>query len=197
MLRIAISVEGATEREFVAQVLAPYFLSHNKHITAIDISGNVSLDKIKREIKLLIYSFDYIATLYDFYGFKGRGECTVDELECAILEAVPNEKRHYVIPYIQQYEFEALLFSAPEIMSDHLGDVKKTMQLKNIIVECGSPEAINHGYETCPNRRISKIFSQFDKKLDGPEICKKIGLNAIRLACPRFNNWMIQLENIA
>ena len=46
MIRIAVSVEGATEREFVTRVLVPHFQPSQKYLTPIDIRGNVSLDRI-------------------------------------------------------------------------------------------------------------------------------------------------------
>jgi ribosome-interacting GTPase 1 len=50
MKRLGISVEGATEREFVHQVLRPHLEKYQISVTAIDIEGNVSLDKIRRAL---------------------------------------------------------------------------------------------------------------------------------------------------
>ncbi len=196
MLRIAISVEGATEREFVTQVLAPYFLAENKYLLPVDIRGNVSLDKIRRELPGLLYGFDYVTTLYDFYGFKRRENRSIDELELAIHALVSTEKSGCFIPYVQQYEFEALLFSAPDILAECLGIADRAQHFHRLVQACGGAERINDGFDTCPNRRISKEFRAYNKKLHGPEICQSIGLPLIREACPRFDHWLTKLELI-
>jgi hypothetical protein len=196
MLRIAVSVEGATEREFVTQVLAPYFAQQQKFLQAIDMRGNVSLDKIKHELQTLLHSFDYITTLYDFYGFKKRENRSIEQLEQAILDCVATERQACFIPYVQQYEFEALLFAAPKVMAEYFFEPDKYTQIERIVRDCGGPEGINDGFDTCPNRRIKGLFGAFDKKLDGPEICKEIGLAQIRANCPRFDAWLGKLEAI-
>ncbi len=47
MLRVGISVEGATEREFVNQVMIPYFSVLNVFLTPVPMNGNVSLARIR------------------------------------------------------------------------------------------------------------------------------------------------------
>ncbi|MGK0441868.1 MAG: hypothetical protein ACJA0N_001672 [Pseudohongiellaceae bacterium] len=196
MLRIAVSVEGATEREFVSQVLKPHFESRDMFLQPIDIKGNVSLDKIQHELKGLLYGFDYTTTLYDYYGFKCREGRSVGQLEKAITSLVPDNKKEFFIPYLQLHEFEALLFSSPTVMAGYFGDNNKKPDIERIVRDCGGPEAINSSYDTCPNRRISGLFPGFDKKLDGPEICKIATLPVLRWACPRFDQWVARLESI-
>lgn len=197
MLRIGVSVEGATEREFVNLVLAPYFFSKNKFLQPVDMRGNVSLDKIRTELKPMLNSFDYTTTLYDYYGFKNRAGKSISELEEAMLELVPSNKKNSFIPYVQLYEFEALLFSDAQAIPLYFSEPGKVLNIRSILSDCGSAEAINDGYETCPSRRIVGLFPEFDKKLDGPMICSEIGLDKIREACPRFNSWLIKLEKIS
>ena len=81
--RLAISVEGATEREFVSRVLKPHLEPLLLDVRAVDIRGNVSLDKVRGELPALLGSFDFVSTLYDFYGFKRRDGRNVAELEQA------------------------------------------------------------------------------------------------------------------
>tara|TARA_B110001454_G_C12701658_1_gene426810 strand:+ start:1346 stop:1939 length:594 start_codon:yes stop_codon:yes gene_type:complete len=197
MLRIGVSVEGATEREFVSLVLVPYFLNKNKFLQPVDMRGNVSLDKIRAELKPMLNSFDYTTTLYDFYGFKNRSGRNISELEEAMLELVPSNKKSCFIPYVQLHEFEALLFSTADAMPEYFSEPGKTESVRSILSACGNPEAINDGYETCPSRRVSGLFPEFDKKLDGPMICGEIGLDKIREACPRFDSWLTKLEEIS
>lgn len=196
MLRIAISVEGATEREFVQQVLVPHFMMAGKYLQAVDIRGNVSLDKIKAELPGLLYGFNYVTTLYDFYGFKRRENRSIEELEQAIHALVPASKQSCFIPYVQQYEFEALLFSAPSLLAEHLGVADHAVHFQRLTQACGGAERINDGFDTCPSRRIVAVFSAYNKKLHGPDICQRIGLPQIREACPRFHCWLQTLENL-
>jgi hypothetical protein len=69
MLRVGISVEGATEREFVNQVMIPYFSALNVFITPVPMNGNISLDRIRHELPPLLRSFDVVTSFYDLYGF--------------------------------------------------------------------------------------------------------------------------------
>ncbi len=196
MLRIGISVEGATEREFVNQLIMPYFSKWAVLITPVPMNGNISLDRIRHELPPLLASFDYVTTFYDLYGFKRRLMKSAEQLEQNILELFQHERQRKLIPYVQQYEFEALVFSEPAIVADELQKADKQTQLEAIVQVAGEPEHINDGVETCPSRQLKALFPQYDKKFHGPHICQRIGLNRIRSACPRFNDWLIRLENL-
>ena len=50
MLRIGISVEGATEREFVNHLIMPYLSEREILITPVTMNGNISLDRIRHEL---------------------------------------------------------------------------------------------------------------------------------------------------
>jgi hypothetical protein len=54
MTRLGISVEGATEREFVSRVLRPHLALFQVAVTAVDLRGNVSLDKIRGALPALL-----------------------------------------------------------------------------------------------------------------------------------------------
>jgi hypothetical protein len=197
MKRLGISVEGATEREFVNRLLRPHLTSFDVEATAIDIKGNVSLDKIRGILPALLGSFDTVSTLYDFYGFKGRGQLKIYELETEIHELIDLDRRPRLIPYIQQYEFEALLFAAPEQSVQWLGG--STAQLNEMqlaVKRAGEPELVNDSVSTSPSHRMQKIFSSYSKKLHGSEIIKIAGLNHIRTQCPRFHSWIEKLETL-
>ena len=138
-----------------------------------------------------------VTSLYDFYGFKGRGSRTVDELEAAIASNISQSNRF--IPYIQKYEFEALVISGPQELSKEMEcvrkeDVRKQAAIQKILDDYKGAENINDGYHTCPSRRIKLLFPAYDKKLHGPIICEKIGIETISQACPRFKNWIKKIE---
>jgi hypothetical protein len=194
MVRLAISVEGSTEREFTKQVLGPHLLNQQIYITPIDIVGNVSLPRIVHELKKIVHNFDFTTTLYDLYGFKGRGGKDADTLQQEIIHQMNGDNR--IIPYIQQYEFEALVFSSPNVVSEVLGNSQLENHINQILTGLGGPEEINDGYETCPSRRLKNLHPTYDKVLHGPQITLEAGLEAIRASCPRFHQWIIQLENL-
>lgn len=199
MNRLAISVEGATEREFVSRVLAPHLRRCGwADVKPVDIGGNVSLDKIARALPPLLGSFAHVTTLYDFYGFKRRGGRDVDTLEAAIAQSVSTDRQRRLTPYVQLHEFEALLFAGPVQANEWMGG-KPTQRaaLQGALDECGQPEAINDRLETSPSHRLLAQYPDYDKKLHGPDIAELIGLAAIRHACLRFDRWIAQLEQLA
>lgn len=195
MTRLGISVEGATEREFVSRLLRPHLARFGLMVVAVDLRGNVSLDKIKGVLPALLGGFDHVSTLYDFYRFKGRGERSIDQLELAIGELVEPERRLRLTPYVQRYEFEALLFAVPQQTVEWLqGSANQIKAMQEAVKSSGSPEMINDSFETSPSHRMQKLFAGYDKKLHGPEIVELAGLAAIRKECPRFDAWVSKLE---
>lgn len=197
MSRLGISVEGATEREFVNRVLRPHLSTFGITVTAIDLRGNVSLDKIRGVLPALLGSFERVSTFYDFYGFKGRDERSIERLESAIGDLVDVERRERLIPYVQRYEFEALLFAVPQHTVDLMGGTQaQREEMQQAVRRAGSPELVNDSFETSPSHRIKKHFSAYDKKLHGPEIVALAGLPTIRNECPRFNAWVTKLEQL-
>jgi hypothetical protein len=197
MTRLGISVEGATEREFVSRLLRPHLARFGLTVTAIDLRGNVSLDKIGGVLPALLGGFDYVSTLYDFYGFKGRAGRSIDQLEVAIGELVQLERRARLTPYVQRYEFEALLFAVPQQAVTWLqGTAGQLAAMQDAVKRSGSPELVNDGVETSPSHRMKTLFAGYDKKLHGPEIAELAGLAAIRKECPRFDAWVAQLEGL-
>lgn len=51
---------------------------------------------------------------------------------------------------------------------------------------------------TAPSKRIITLIGEkkYDKVDDGIFILQEIGLDRIRQACPHFNAWLTQLENL-
>jgi hypothetical protein len=107
-VRLAISVEGHTEFEFCREVLSRYLRAFDVYlepkivVTQRNISGpnvkggSVSLDRFKREVRPLLYSFDHVTTLYDFYGFRDRVEGESPDALCARLAATLENPRHFI-----------------------------------------------------------------------------------------------------
>ncbi|NOQ64736.1 MAG: DUF4276 family protein [Methyloprofundus sp.] len=196
MVRLGISVEGATEERFVISCLMPYFAQKQIFMTPISLNGNVSVDRISCELKNLLYSFDVVTTLYDFYGFKQLNKDeTKESLEHRILTSVPLSLQERLIPYIQMYEFEGLLFSSPSIMAGVLQDEKIEPWAQKILDQFnGKPELINNSPETAPSKRLA--ISSYRKTTHGPNIAKAIGIDNIRSQCKGFDQWIRTLEGI-
>jgi hypothetical protein len=212
-VRLAISVEGHTEFEFCREVLSRYLRAFDVYlepkivVTQRNISGPnvkgglVSLDRFKREVRPLLYSFDHVTTLYDFYGFRDRVEGESPDALCARLAATLENPRHF-IPYLQVHEFEALLFAAPALIARFLSCPAIGETLRQAVELCGGAEAVNDNPATVPSKRIEAAFREhlsqrYDKIFHGPLLAMEIGLPAIRAACPRFDVWLGRLERLA
>ena len=131
------------------------------------------------------------------YGFKIKDILTADELEQKIYDLFTS---HKLIPYIQQYEFETLVFSKPSYFSEYFESSDLEEKIKTIIKECGGVENINNSTETAPSKRIAEIFQAqkepYDKVFHGPGIIEEVGLEAIMAECPRFKAWIEKIQNL-
>ena len=195
MIRLYISVEGMTERQFCLKIMVPYFMTRNVSITTVNMRGNVSLERACFEIRKIIHKCDIVTTFYDLYGFKRRNNRTKEELENILKDEI-NEPYKF-IPYIQQYEFEALLFSDPHTTSRVLKFPDVSSELSETVRRFGDVEKINDGPHTCPSRRLINLFPSFTKETDGPNMCREIGIDRIRQECRGFNTWIEKIELLA
>lgn len=210
MIRIALSVEGQTENEFCKKVLTPFFRNHNIEITPIIVAtskdkcgrkhkgGCINIDRIKSEIQKLLPSYDYVTTLYDFYGFSNRPTNDIDKLEYEMYKLFNSQK---FIPYIQKYEFETLIFSKPEYFIEYFGTDKVTKAMQKMIDEVVDIELINDSQETAPHKRLEKLFKlehdKYDKVFHGEGIAYDIGIEKIRSKAQRFDSWITKIINLS
>ena len=100
------------------------------------------------------------------------------------------------IPHIQFYEFEGLLFSAPETLASESGHIELQQDLQHIRDQFASPEHINNSPDTAPSKRIQALISEYDKVVYGSLIALGIGLDRIRNECPLFNQWVEKLLSL-
>jgi hypothetical protein len=194
---IAVSVEGGTEREFVKSILGPHLIRLGLTVKPVllgGMGGDVSLGNIRNDLRTLIGNRGntLVTTLYDFYGFRDRGSRTIEQLQDAIWELVSRDTR--CLPYVQCYEFEALVFSGPLEAANILGDPNVASSMTEIVKQCGAPEQINDNKATCPSRRLKQLHPRYNKVLHGYRIIERIGLPKVRAACPRFHQWVTRLE---
>ncbi|MEQ8468224.1 DUF4276 family protein [Coleofasciculus sp. E1-EBD-02] len=223
MIRLHIVAEGQTEEEFVKSVLTEHLgilnISTDVHcITSkrtkkkVYRGGAVSYGKIKKDIMLWLKQdrnqearFTTMLDLYalpnDFPNFaesqnKSDPYQKVEQLEAAFGNDI-NDPRF--IPYIQLHEFEALILSDPQKLTERFPDYQVNIhKLLAVCEKFTSPELINNGSTTAPSKRLNKFIPGYeDAKVSvAPLIAKKIGLPTIRQKCPHFNAWISQLEQL-
>lgn len=214
MKYIQVLAEGITEETFIGEILNPYFENHNLFLqpTVIQTSrgyrgGGVSYDRVKLNLKQLLkrtYS-PLVTTMIDFYGLANQGFPGWDTMtgncyekaahvEAAIADDIDSIRFK---PYLALHEFEALLFTKPEIIASELSitDQRSVELLNGVMKKYDSPEEIN--LDTPPSKRIESVSKRYRKVGSGIPIAAKIGLNAMREQCPHFDQWMKMLEALA
>ena len=211
MIRLAVSVEGQTEEAFVKDVLAdrlrpmevepyPVLLGSARSGGRGRGGGNVDAGRLVSDMVRLRRSFDAVTSLVDFYGFRGKGDRTVEALEKHLKQEIkthiPDARR--VFPYIQKYEFEGLLFSDPAAFGvvGRAAD-RSIVDLAAIRRQFETPEDINDDPEGAPGKRIARTVVGYRKRLHGPLVARRVGLATIRAECPRFHAWLTRLEKLA
>ena len=204
MIRVDIAVEGPTEEAFVKKILHDYLLVEKGiFVQPFPLDGNITIQRVASDMANFSWSFDFVTSLVDFYGFKDKGKKTIEELKRNISDEVvkkirrSNLDQRRIFPYIQQYEFEGLLFSdvesfrpIPEVDEEcleKLGQVRQQFE---------TPEHINDNPVTAPSKRIAALIPIYNKVLHGPLVAGETGLDRIRNECPRFNGWLSHLESL-
>ena len=220
MIRIHIICEGQTEEVFINEVLLEHFSAHNIYLTPSLIGrpghkgGNFRFERLLQDVRnrLLGDKTAYCTTLFDFYGlpeaFPGKVaaysqndyQAKARTIEAALLAELQNKLGNEVmqrfIPYVQMYEFEGLLFSDVHALASGLNQPELINPLQSIRDVFVCPEMINNSPETAPSKRLLKLCESYDKPLHGSLAALEIGLMTIREQCPRFNQWLSQLEQL-
>jgi Domain of unknown function (DUF4276) len=224
MKRVCVVCEGQTEEEFVLNVLAPAFyplginlIPEMIHTSPGNKGGGLSYERVKRHLRntLRQSSAPTVTTLFDLYqldaDFPGFSESIkqpslegrLNTLNLALHTHIVQEAAcapERFIPFIQPYEFEALLFSdVPTLLTieqDWHQAGAALIAARNAAV---SPEHINDHPETKPAAHLERALKnpQYRKRRHGPIAAQKIGLNKIEAECAFFSGWMTQLRNLA
>lgn len=222
-IRLNFTVEGTTEETFVNQVLVPHLADSSVWACARRVltkrkqsrsfrGGMTTYVKAKNDIERWMKEdqnpYAFFTTMFDLYAlpndFPGYGDAKAITDPWTKVAKIEEEFRNEIndqrfIPYIQLYEFEALLFSDPEKFNveypDRVTEIKK---LNDIVESSGGPETIDDGPETAPSKRIIREIPEYKgmKASAGPIIAAKIGLNTLRAKCPHFKEWLNKLENL-
>ncbi len=220
MNRVLVLVEGQTEKKFIKEVMSPGLVAGNIFLTARltgkpgHRGGIREYQSVRKEIIALLNQNNsvYCTTMFDYYGlpksWPGRTQTSglsFHQIPCLIEAAVREDIIHAMgksfdrrrfIPYIQMHEFEALLFSDPEILAETIQLPALSEIFQSIVDDYGSPEAINDNFETAPSRRILALCPGYQKVLHGSIIAQRIGLTAMRTKCIHFNEWFTKLESL-
>lgn len=219
MTRLLMLVEGQSEEIFVKHTLTPYLAQHGVYVQSPIVlwtkrlpsgggfRGGVSnWSQIRRDLLPLTRDGDaWVTTLLDFYGlpedFPGLPEAlgagNAQEKIIALQERFAAEVNHQrFIPFLALHEFEAWLFSAPDAVEAHFGKAHLAERLRNAMREAGAPELINHGATTHPKARLQSLVGAYKETSDGPTLLEKIGIAAVRAACPHFDSWLQRLETL-
>ncbi len=207
MIRLAVSVEGQTEEVFVNTVLATHLAGRDVWATPVvlgragrrRVGGNVTVGRLASHM-IALSSYDAVTSLVDLYGFRDRGRDSAEQLQRRLFREIDGRMHldanpSRVFPYIQQYEFEGLLFSDTAAfgpVADASREVIAT--LERVRRSFATPEDIDDGRQSAPSKRIARALRNYDKPVHGPQIAQAIGLPSIRAECPRFDRWVSWME---
>lgn len=217
MTRLLMLVEGQSEESFVKRTLAPHLAQHGVFVESPIVlwtkrlpsgggfrGGVANWSQIRHDLLPLTRDGDaWVTTLLDFYGlpkdFPGLPEAlgAGDRREkvAGLQERFAAELNHQrFIPFLALHEFEAWLFSAPDAVETHFGKAHLADQLRTVVQQAGAPELINHGADTHPKARLRSLVDGYKEASDGPTLLEKIGVAAVRAACPHFDGWLSRLE---
>lgn len=214
--RINILVEGQTEESFVRTLLAPHLNNFQVWMKPRIIQtskghkgGVASYGKLKHQVRkwCLDDPTARVTTLFDVYGlpadFPGITDWNADQApqpQVAALEAnmLADIGQANLIPYLQLHEYEALLFSDLNAFGYAGVPPKAIANWQTQLAQFAGPEDVNNSPQTAPSKRLIKHWPSYThaKPHYGVLIAQKIGLPAIRAACPRFDAWVTSLENL-
>ena len=224
MRRVCIVCEGQTEETFVRDVLAPAFYDLGLNLIPEMVGtspghkgGALKYERVKRHLRntLRQSSAPVVTTLFDLYrldnGFPGF-DVSMAQSDLVRRLGVLNQALHAdvvaeagcqpdrFIPYIQPYEFEALLFSdVPALIRIEPGWQAASEALMTARAAAESPEHINERPETKPAAHLERELSNptYHKRRHGPIAAQKIGLAKIEAECAFFAAWLAQIRGLA
>ena len=225
MPRILVHVEGQTEERFTRRILAPHLYSIGYESVGARLLGNARRRYQRGGIRpwhsvrsdildhLRADKAAVATTMVDFYGlpdsWPGRKGAEEEEelraraarVETALLNDVTDElgdalNPQRFIPYVVMHEFEGLLFSRPDRFAVAVGRPDLSSELQAIRDAYRTPEHINDSPDTVPSMRIRRLYSGYQKPLQGVLAAEEIGIDAMRGSCPLFDGWLRRLESM-
>lgn len=220
MVDVIVLTEGQCEETFIRDVVAPafYHLNIYLHPRCIPTSksskgGAVTFERFMRYVRNTLNEREdtYVTTMLDLYGLDSnfpdyqaalscidiyrKAETLESGLVNEVIEKISCRPERF-IPYIQPYEFEGLLFSNVERLSQQEPSWTKSLNiLQGIRSQFDTPEHINNSYETKPSKRLEDCLSPtYRKTRHGPLAAKNITLATIEQECHHFHGWLEKLR---
>ncbi|MCU0286536.1 MAG: DUF4276 family protein [Acidobacteria bacterium] len=225
MARLYLFAEGYTEQTFASNVLKPHLANMGVYLEHVMLiaharkggithrGGGRKYIPMRNDISRILAqekSWEvFFTTMIDLYAihidFPGLADAErlrhlpdkrVEALERSFADDIGDSR---FIPYIQLHEFEAYLFSDPTKFSffyEH--HEKEISKLKATADGKTTPELINDGPHSAPSKRIIAVLPDYEgaKRVVGPQVAERIGLDVIRSKCPHFNVWLSRLEQL-
>lgn len=223
MMRVSVVCEGQTEETFVRDVLAPILANRQIFLTARGINtsrghkgGALTYERVQRFVinclkedknAVITTFFDLYALHSYFPSFEESRKLSDVYQKVALLEQAfkvdiaqhdPAFGNRF-FPYIQPYEFEGLLFSAIEKLTELEADWKKTTAtLQAVRDNVPSPEHINDGFNSKPSARLQECLRnpKYNKVLHGVMAIENIGIDRLLSECRHFADWYRQLNEL-
>lgn len=221
MIRVHVICEGQTEEQFVNELLQPVFFNKGLWLLPSLVGkrghkgGKFKFERLRTDVenRLLKERTAYCTTFFDFYGlpedFPGKSgldpnldtaqkaKVVKDEMTAALTQHLGQDAMRRFIPYIQMYEFEALLFSHPEAFAAGVDLPHLAEELESIASDFETPEQINDSPNTAPSKRIEKLIPGYEKPLLGSLAALEMGLPVMRKKCRLFDAWLGELEALS
>lgn len=218
MMRVHVICEGQTEEMFVNELLLPFFFPRGIQLVPALVGkpghkgGNFKFERLLADVRnrLLGDRTAYCTTFFDYYGlpqtFPGKeaqaAHADIQDKAAAVQDAMVAELTRLIgqdpmrrfIPFVQMYEFEALLFSDPQAFANGVDRGALSAPLGAISAQFNSPEHINNSPATAPSKRIEALMPDYQKPLMGTLAALEVGLEVMRARCALFNGWLTHLE---
>lgn len=220
-IRLYMTVEGPTEREFAETVLKPHLAQFSVGLFPRVLVTNRKQSKRGGVLSFATFRNDLMrlmnqhtqsdarfTTMVDLYAlpktFPGWAEAERKNLppdRVTVLEtALQAEFDNYrFVPYIQLHEFEALLYCDLSQLVSRIDGAEKPIATLAQEVAGLAPEEIDEGETTAPSKRIINhlpIYKRVKVRV-GATAAAAIGLATLRDKCPHFNDWVSKLEQLS
>lgn len=181
--------------------------------------GDIRFERAKTDVGNLLKQRQniYVSTMFDYFrldsGWPGmsdirtsiqNGTLLKSKDKAKIIEEAANKRilndfsgcdaKKRFIPYIEMHEFEALLFSDADRLSEETGIA--VSKINEIIMQYENPEEINDSPQGAPSKRLECLCEKYDKIDYGKTIAESIGIENIREKCPHFDDWLKKFEEL-
>jgi hypothetical protein len=215
--KVFVLVEGQTEEGFVKKVLQPA-MPEGLELKPVIIAtkrvnsggkfkgGMPGYPKVRGEVIRLLRdsSAIMVTTMVDYYAlpasFPGRrapaGGTAEERVQYVQDQWNADIGSRRFSAYLSLHEFEALLFSAPDVIADTFAIPGLGNQLRRIRESFASPEEINDHPETAPSARLVDLYPRYSKPFFGSVIAGRIGIERMCSECSHFAEWVQWLNSL-